>query len=315
MLDLKKILPPKIYNVLDRAGLCTTKQILILSEWDIKKLTNLCTADITLLKNIVSDHTKPQSATCDKLLLQDNQKVSTGCPAIDQLLRGGFRRGTLTEIYGESGSGKTQIAIQAAAHSRYNGTVYVCTEDLFPVKRFEQIKQSIPNYNPKNDSGKNVFVEHITEANDLLSCVRVRLPKLLEQHNTSLIILDSVAAPFRSEYTNYILRAEELRELAVNLMSLAQHHNLAVLCINQVTASFNGTDVIPSLGLAWSNMVVNRLWLRKTLNNKDVNIPNSNKIESFNVRQLSVVFSPELPNTETDLIITSHGIQCLNKKL
>lgn len=309
MADLKRIIPQKIYEVLDRAGICTTKQIIILSLWDIRKLTNMRIEDITLLKNVVSDHTKPRSVTCDKLLLQDYKKVSTGCPAVDELLNGGLRRGTLTEIYGESGSGKTQVAIQAAAHSWYNGTVYICTEDLFPVKRFEQIKQSVPNYDPANDYGKNVFVEHITEANDLLSCVRVRLPKLLLQHKISLIVIDSVAAPFRSEYTNYIQRAEDLRELAISLISLAQTHNLAVFCINQVTASFTGTDVLPSLGLAWSNMVVTRLWLKKTLNNIDVNVRDSCKTESVNVRQLSIVFSPELPNSVADLIITSNGIQ------
>jgi len=37
---------------------------------------------------------------------------STGCPIIDQTLGGGIRLGQITELYGESGCGKTQICIQ-----------------------------------------------------------------------------------------------------------------------------------------------------------------------------------------------------------
>lgn len=37
---------------------------------------------------------------------------STGCPIMDETLNGGIRLGQVTEIYGESGCGKTQLCIQ-----------------------------------------------------------------------------------------------------------------------------------------------------------------------------------------------------------
>lgn len=37
---------------------------------------------------------------------------SSGCPIIDQTLNGGIRLGQITELYGESGCGKTQLCIQ-----------------------------------------------------------------------------------------------------------------------------------------------------------------------------------------------------------
>ena len=37
---------------------------------------------------------------------------STGCPTIDKTLNGGIRLGQITELYGESGCGKTQFCIQ-----------------------------------------------------------------------------------------------------------------------------------------------------------------------------------------------------------
>lgn len=308
---LEEILPSKLFEILDRHGICTPKQIILLSFWDIKKLTSLPNGDIMLLKNIVSEYLMPMCNTCDKLLEQENvyKRVTTGCKPIDNILKGGFRRGVITELYGESGSGKTQIGIQAAAFNWCEGIVYLCTEDLFPVKRFDQIKTYLPNYDSTVDYGKHVFVEHVTEPQDLLSCIRVRLPNLLSRNKICLIVIDSVAAPFRVEYNNYIQRAEELRELAILLTNLAQTHNLAILCINQVTAAFQeALDVMPALGLAWSNMICNRLWLKKTTINakldKEICIGDKNAC----LRTLSVEFSSELPYCEAQFVITQRGV-------
>ena len=37
---------------------------------------------------------------------------SSGCPIIDKTLGGGIRLGQVTEVYGESGCGKTQLCVQ-----------------------------------------------------------------------------------------------------------------------------------------------------------------------------------------------------------
>lgn len=46
--------------------------------------------------------------------VKDNrfQKIATSCPALDHLLNGGVRIGSLSEIYGEAGCGKTQFCMQ-----------------------------------------------------------------------------------------------------------------------------------------------------------------------------------------------------------
>jgi predicted ATP-dependent serine protease len=36
-------------------------------------------------------------------------KIATGCKEFDDILEGGFETGTITEIYGENRSGKTQL--------------------------------------------------------------------------------------------------------------------------------------------------------------------------------------------------------------
>ena len=317
-MTLKQLLPPNIYEVIDTAGISTVKEIIILSIWDIKKSTNLCVNDILLLKSIVTANTCPITATGHDLKNINHNKltISTGCMNIDSLLNGGIQKGTITEVFGESASGKTQLALQVTLKNWAEGCVYICTEDIFPTKRFEEMKINLPQFNSKIDYGQKVFVEHITEAKDLLSCIRIRLPKLLEQHSLSLIVIDSIAAPFRCESTNYVKRAEDLREIATVLTTLAQQFNLAVLCINQVTASFeDSSNVLPSLGLAWSNMVTTRLMIKKTLKTFDARqLPETRnqlvtcKHETF-IRELLVVFAPHLANSMIQFIITANGIQ------
>ncbi|KAL9938871.1 hypothetical protein V8E36_002590 [Tilletia maclaganii] len=43
--------------------------------------------------------------------------LSTGDSGLDRILGGGLRRGTITEVVGESSSGKTQLALQIAVHT------------------------------------------------------------------------------------------------------------------------------------------------------------------------------------------------------
>lgn len=323
-MSLKQLLPPNIHEVLDRAGICTVKQIVILSNWDIKKATNLSVDDILLLKNIVTDSICPISTPGNDLKRVNQKKLAipTGCIGIDNQLNGGLQRGTITEVFGESASGKTQLALQITLTNWAHGCVYICTEDIFPIKRFEEMKMNLPQFNPKIDYGKNVFVEHIIEAKDLLSCASIRLPKLLVQNALSLIVIDSIAAPFRCESTNYVKRAEDLREIATVLTILAQEFNLAILCINQVRASFeDSSTVLPCLGLAWSNMVTTRLMLKKTLKTFDAKqlLNTKNKLVTCThvtfIRELFAVFAPHIPNTMSQFVITSSGIQSIPTNL
>lgn len=311
---LKNLLPASLFETLDRAGISTTNHILTLSNLDIKKYTNLKDDDIIFIKDVVASRVCPDIVPCNILKGQCNStktRVPTGCKVIDDLLKGGFQRGTLTEIYGESGCGKTQLALQIALNNWIDGTVFICTEDLFPTRRFEQLKLSLPSFDSTIDYGKNVFVEHITESNDLLACISIRLPKLLALNKLSVVVIDSIAAPYRCESTNYIKRAEELREIALLLTSIAQKFNLAVLCINQVTASFDSSDnLLPSLGLAWSNMINTRLMILKTHKTVDTTVQTS-CLSNCYVRELCIVFSPDLPNDKVEFVICSAGIEAV----
>ena len=59
-------------------------------------------------------------------------KVPVNVDCIDQLLGGGFEAGAVTEIYGEAGSGKTNMCLQLAKAVIQSGkkAVYIDSEGL-----------------------------------------------------------------------------------------------------------------------------------------------------------------------------------------
>lgn len=50
---------------------------------------------------------------------ESSLRLSVGCPLLDQLLRGGLPVAGVTELSGESGAGKTQLALQLCMTVQY----------------------------------------------------------------------------------------------------------------------------------------------------------------------------------------------------
>jgi RecA/RadA recombinase len=78
--------------------------------------------------------------------------LSTGCAVLDAALGGGVLTGGITDVCGESGSGKSQLCMQLALQSVLPDSIgglrtpdnrgtclYICTEGRFPSKRFVQM--------------------------------------------------------------------------------------------------------------------------------------------------------------------------------
>lgn len=63
-----------------------------------------------------------------------------------------------------------------------------------------------------------------------------QLPALLRQQMVRVVVVDSVAAPFRTgeEGISWQRRHALLTELGYSLRQLAHTHNIAVLAVNQV---------------------------------------------------------------------------------
>jgi DNA-repair protein XRCC3 len=71
----------------------------------------------------------------------------------------------------------------------------------------------------------------------LKRCLIEKLPKLLSTGSVGLLIIDSIAAVFRSDYSpqDGNLRTKDLRAAGCQLHSLSRKYKLGILCVNQVT--------------------------------------------------------------------------------
>lgn len=70
--------------------------------------------------------------------------LETGSATLDVLLGGGLGEGKITEVFGASNTGKTQLAVQACVMAAARGwrSVYVDTESTFRPERVEEIAES-----------------------------------------------------------------------------------------------------------------------------------------------------------------------------
>jgi len=158
------------------------------------------------------------------------KKLPTGSSCIDSLLGGGVETGTLTQIYGVSGSGKTSLCLMLAYNTakRFGKVVYVDTEGLSP-ERVNQIFE-------ERDALKDVYIYDVYDFK--MQSVAVReIAKLCGKENIVLVIVDSLTSLYRSELEDEERQIKAKRELISQLtllLGLARKHDLAVVFTNQM---------------------------------------------------------------------------------
>ncbi|AFU58744.1 putative DNA repair and recombination protein RadA [Candidatus Nitrososphaera gargensis Ga9.2] len=139
--------------------------------------------------------------------------ISTGSKAIDSLLGGGgIRTGMLTDVYGESGSGKSQLCFTLCANcARAGGTaIFVDTAGTFRPERIVEISGS---------PGALEKINFIRALNTLDQTNAIR--KILDT-GPQLVVVDTLTSLFSAEYSG------PARHLAV----MKHMHELALAAIN-----------------------------------------------------------------------------------
>uniref|UniRef100_A0A2C9LZQ0 RecA family profile 1 domain-containing protein n=1 Tax=Biomphalaria glabrata TaxID=6526 RepID=A0A2C9LZQ0_BIOGL len=318
-------LDSKMIMALKKAQIVEAKQILYFSNTELQHLTNISSDNILKLKEKVAERYIHQR--CNNALniyqkevpLQlQHWKLSTACRTIDSILRGGILSGVLTEITGESGCGKTQLCLQLCISVQFNkeragGAVFICTEDAFPSKRLQQMIQHYGQFLPGQNLGDKIFVEHVADFDTLEFCVKKKLPTLINRGLIQLVVLDSVTALFRCQYdsSQLLSRAKHLIEFASTLRQLAHQNSIIVVCVNQVSANMNkiglqDSDVVPALGLTWSNQMTCRILLSRFTYHEEYTDDSG---QAMSRRKLKVIFAPHLRQSELDIQISDCGIQ------
>lgn len=153
-------------------------------------------------------------------------------PPIDKLLDGGLETGCITNFYGPSATGKTNICLAAISSAAGKGkkVIYIDTEGGFSLDRFEQICNSTS----KKFLEKIIFLEPKNWQEQVEQFEK--LEKICAKEDVGLIVVDSVVALWRISITE--ANATEInRQLATQLSllsKLARERAIPVLITNQV---------------------------------------------------------------------------------
>jgi len=291
-----------------------------LRELGFKTVESLATADIreiitqgiteNIAVKIIGAAQKSIAITfvrADELIkLRSNvRRLTTGCRSLDNLLAGGVETQSITEIYGEYGTGKSQLCQQLCLTAQLppekggldGGVLYIDTENTF---RTERVMQIAPRFglDPEEALKRIIFAEAYTSNHQML--LLENADEVIKENNIRLIIIDSLTSHFRSEYLGREMlasRQQMLNKHLHKLNRLSRAFNACAVVTNQVLAQpdvFFAKIVSPVGGHILGHTSHTRLFLRK---GKD------------NVRIARLTVSTFLPEGEAPLRITEKGLE------
>ena len=179
--------------------------------------------------------------------------ITTGSKALDGILRGGIETGSLTEIYGEFRTGKSQLCHQLAVTCQLpidmggaeGRCLFIDTESTFRADRIHAIATRY-GLDPAAVMG-NIAYAHSYNSDHLLKLLDIA-KKLMSQSRFSLIIVDSIMAQLRTDYSGrgeLSARQVHLAMILRTLRGLADDYGVAVVYTNQVVAQVDGLSFAP----------------------------------------------------------------------
>ena len=201
-------------------------------------------------------------------------RLSTGSKALDKLVDGGLETQTITEFYGEYGSGKSQICHQLCVNVQLppergglNGAaLYVDTENTFRLERIVQMSNFL-GLDPEKVAKNIIYAEAYTSDHQMF--LLENADEIIKANNVKLIIVDSLTAHFRSEYLGREMlasRQQKLNKHMHKLIGLARAFNAIAVVTNQVMAKpdqFFGDAIHPIGGNIVGHTSHTRIYLRR----------------------------------------------------
>ncbi|KAL6053597.1 DNA repair protein RAD51 [Balamuthia mandrillaris] len=301
------------------------------------------------LVHSVSKAVAPQAATAWDLRQTNSEHgrhLRTTLPGLDRVLHGGIPSGSITEIVGPAGVGKTQFCHQLATlaclpqeKGGLDGRVaYFDAESCFSAERLVDIvTERFPEYSEESNIHtlltplvERVVLYKVSTLNEFFQELQ-NLEEAIIEHRCKLIILDSIAALARRDFdeANMAKRQALLSQVASSLKRLAERFSIPVVVTNQVTTRIGGTpnfefvnttsfdvfsgsgpqNVTAALGTLWAHAVNNRLVLEYSNNHhRRFVLQEQNEEERAAVRRLIVAKSPISPVVSFCYRITNVGL-------
>ncbi|WP_016730910.1 DNA repair and recombination protein RadA [Saccharolobus islandicus] len=234
------------------------------------------------------------------------KKISTGSQALDGLLAGGIETRTMTEFFGEFGSGKTQLCHQLSVNVQLppekgglsGKAVYIDTEGTFRWERIENMAKALGL--DIDNVMNNIYYIRAINTDHQIAIVDDLQELVSKDPSIKLIVVDSVTSHFRAEYPgreNLAVRQQKLNKHLHQLTRLAEVYDIAVIITNQVMARpdmFYGDPTVAVGGHTLYHVPGIRIQLKKSRGNR---------------RIARVVDAPHLPEGEVVFALTEEGIR------
>lgn len=186
-------------------------------------------------------------------IIKKPERIPSGCKPLDEMLGGGVETGIVTQLYGGSGSGKTNICIQLAVECVKSGkkVIFIDTEG-FSADRFKQIAGE----DAKKIAGEIIIYEPASFEQQYSAITDIE--KLMNE-KIGLIILDSAALFYRlglqddSNEENVAIRRELVNQIGI-LHGMARKYGVSVVITNQVYKDIATGELCPVGGNAFEHL-------------------------------------------------------------
>lgn len=176
-------------------------------------------------------------------------KLSLQCKPLDDLLGGGIEEGIITEFYGEAGSGKTNICLQAAREVARQGkkVAYIDSEGV-SIERLKQIIGGDEEHQKEIMVNILFFNPHSLEEQERM------VNNALKIRDLKMVIVDTINMLYRMKLEEDEEGATRsiVRQLT-NLQISARKDGLYVIVTGQVYSTEDG-DVKPFAGKGMEHM-------------------------------------------------------------
>ena len=241
---------------------------------------------------------------------QEIGKLSWQIDEVDDLLGSGIETQSITEVYGEFGSGKSQVTHQMAVNVQLlpenggldGGCIFVDTEDTFRPEWIDDMVRGLDDEilademerreiegTPSDEEALEELVEafldqiHVAKAfnsnHQILLAEKAK--ELAGEHEESewpirIVCVDSLTAHFRAEYVGRGELAERQQKLNKHLhdmMRIGDLFNTAILVTNQVASnpdSYFGDPTQAIGGNILGHASTFRIYLRKSKGDKRI---------------------------------------------
>lgn len=234
--------------------------------------------------------------------------LTTGSKELDKLLGGGIETGSITELFGEFRTGKSQLCHTLCVTSQLaleqgggeGKTLFIDTEGTFRPQRLIKIAERY-GLNPHDVLDNVAFARAYNS--DHQTKLLIQASAMMAESRYALVIVDSATALYRTDYSGrseLSARQMHLARFLRALLRVADEFGVAVVITNQVVAQvdgsagmFGGDNKKPIGGNIMAHSSTTRLSLRKGRGN---------------TRVCKVYDSPCLPESEAMFAINEDGI-------